>query len=102
MTLVKEDIKDSELQVLRPVTPSICVKGIVSYTTNQGAWNLIRLKRKFLDKFPQLEDKKSKFSYKMIFHENQKDFEKELRKMKKSKDAIPILFFLYKEKEKGV
>jgi hypothetical protein len=90
----------TDLQSLKPVDEVINLVGPILYSPGSRAWNTIRIKKDIIFKFPQLKERRAKFFYKMILHKNYKELEKALRKMKKCKDAVPMLFCLYKEKEK--
>jgi hypothetical protein len=48
--------------------------------------------------FPQLKEKRSKFSYELIYYRDSKEFEKAVREMMKGGDGVmPLLLWLYKE-----
>ena len=87
-----------EAQTLRPQKNAIEIKGRLSYSEGIRAWNIIRFKKELINEFPQLKEKRSAFSYKMIFYQNVKELEKALRKIKQDGEALPILLFLCKEK----
>ena len=89
-----------ELQILKPVNATINIQGPVWYTQSNGAWNVLRLRKEVIDEFPALRIKRGKFFYRMIHHKSYEDLEKYIRKLKRNKEAIPILLSLYKEKEK--
>jgi hypothetical protein len=88
-----------ELQILKPVHETIDIQSTILYTSSDRAWNVIRLKKPILDEFPQLKEKRAKFFYKMIHHNNYKELEKAVRKMKRNKETVPILLFFYKAKQ---
>ena len=74
------------------------VDGKLAYSESLRSWNIIRLKKELVKEFPQLSEKRSKFSYKLVYSRNLKAFERTLKKIK-DKDSLPILLFLYKDKE---
>jgi len=77
----------------------INVEGKLIYNENFQAWNTIRLKKEIFNEFPQLREKRSAFSYKMIYYRNHEEFEKFIRQLKKE-EVLPVIMFLYKEPEK--
>ena len=91
-----------ELQILKPVNDALVIQSRIWYNQNDGAWSIIRLKKNVINEFPILKEKRSNFFYKIIHHKTYDDLEKNIRKIKKNKDPVPILLFLYKEKEKIV
>jgi hypothetical protein len=87
-----------EVQILRPVEKAIDLQGKILYHQCDRAWSLVRIRKDILNKFPQLREKRARFSYKMILHQNYNELEKAIRKLKRNKETLPILLFLYKEK----
>ena len=83
-------------QILRPIKETLNIKGKISYSETQG-WNTIRLKKELTKEFPQLNAKRSSFSYKIIFHRDYKDLEKAVKKLKGEGEALPMLLFLKKD-----
>ena len=85
----------------RPLIPRkvISVKGKVHYSESNQAWNTIKLKSEFLNEFQRLKEKRSKFSYEMIFSRTEEETNNEIKKIMKDKKLIPILMFLYEEKD---
>ena len=84
----------------RTLTPRNVInsEGKVLYSEGFKAWNTIRLKKELFLEFPELKERRSSFSYKLIFHRTIEEFEKFVKMLKKSKDEVmPILMFLYKE-----
>jgi hypothetical protein len=76
----------------------IKVKGKVHYSESNQAWNIIKLKSEFLNEFQQLKEKRSKFSYEFVFGRSEKEM---IETMKNAKDGgkMPVLMFLYKDKD---
>lgn len=83
----------------QPLTPRtvINVKGRVHYSESNQAWNTIKLKSEFLNEFQQLKEKRSKFSYEMIFGRTEKEMVEAIKKIIKDKTLMPVLMFLYKD-----
>jgi len=73
------------------------VKGRIHYNESNQAWNVIKLKSEFLNEFQQLKEKRSKFSYEMIFGRTEKEMIETIKEMSKNKTLMPILMFLYKD-----
>ena len=84
-----------------PLTPRkvISVKGRVHYSESNQAWNTIKLKTEFLNEFQQLKEKRSQFSYEMIFGRTEEEMVEAIKQIIKDKNLMPILMFLYKDKE---
>jgi len=85
-----------------PLVPRkiINVKGKVHYSESNQAWNTIKLKTEFLNEFKQLREKRSKFSYEIIFGRNEEEMVEALKEIIKNKKLMPILMFLYRENDK--
>ena len=71
--------------------------GQVAYSESFQAWNTLKLKKELFAEFPQLQEKRSKFSYKLIYHRDPKEMEKMVKEMAKEKNVMPMLLFLYKD-----
>ena len=85
----------------QPLAPRkiINVCGKVHYSESNQAWNIIKLKSEFLNEFQQLKEKRSKFSYEMIFGRTEEEMIATIKKIVKDKTLMPVLMFLYKDKE---
>ncbi len=81
-----------------PIQPRriINVKGRVHYSESNQAWNIIKLKSEFLNEFQQLKEKRSKFSYEMVFGRTEEELKK-IMELLKDRTLTPILMFLYKD-----
>ena len=88
-------------QSRQPLAPRkiINVKGRVHYSESNQAWNTIKLKTEFLNEFSQLKEKRSKFSYEMIFGRTESEMVEAIKKIIKDKTLMPILMFLYKDRK---
>ena len=62
-------------------------------------WNLIKLRKEIVGRFPQLKEKRAKFSYKMTLHKDYDEFKREIKELEKNDEQIPILLVFYKEKQ---
>lgn len=85
-----------EKNTLTPRT-KINSEGKIAYSESFQAWNTIRLKKELFEEFPQLKEKRSKFSYQLIFCRSVKELEKTIELIKRGKDIMPLLLFLYKD-----
>ena len=82
----------------KALTPKkiIDIDGKLAYAEGFQSWNLIRLKKEIVDEFPQLREKRSIFSYKMVFCRNYGELLDYIKKLKN--DAVmPMLMWMYKE-----
>jgi len=73
------------------------INGNLYYHETSQAWSIIRLKNELINEFFQLKEKRSKFSYKMIYYRDYEEFDKAVKELIKSKEILPILLFLKKE-----
>jgi hypothetical protein len=87
-----------EERIIQPVRNEIKIKGKLSYSESNQAWNTIRFKKEFVNEFSQLKEKTSSFGYKMIFYRSYNQLEKTISRSKRKKEPIPVLMFFYKEK----
>ena len=84
--------------VLRPWYDTLEAEGAVSYDNSSGCWNTIRVRKNFVKQFPQLKEKRAKFSYKMNFYASYEELKKAIERMDKNKEPLPILLYLIQEK----
>ena len=66
MSWVSYKTSPKNREPLQPRTV-INVKGKIHYGESNQAWNTIKLKSEFLNEFKQLKEKRSTFSYEMMF-----------------------------------
>jgi len=87
----------------KPLAPRkvVSVEGKVHYSESNQAWNIIKLKSEFLNEFKQLKEKRSQFSYEMLFGRNEEEMVEALKRIMDNKKLMPILMFLYREESKG-
>jgi viroplasmin and RNaseH domain-containing protein len=78
---------------------SIEVFGKIIYSEGNQAWNLIKLRKEVLTEFYQLKEKRSKFSYNMVYYRTFEELERAVKKLKREGSALPFLMFLYKDSE---
>jgi len=86
-----------ETRILQPTKTPLNIKGRISYRESEQAWNVIKLKKELINEFSVLREKRSSFSYQMLFYRTYDELEKAVRKMKREKSPLPILLFLQKE-----
>ena len=84
-------------EILKPKHETLNIAGEISYSEDREAWNLIRLKHDLLKEFPQLKEKRSKFSYEMIFGRTKAEIIKAMKKITEDKTLMPISMFLHKD-----
>ncbi|MCD4771691.1 hypothetical protein K8R30_04745 [archaeon] len=73
-------------------------EGKVAYSESFQAWNTLKLKKELFSEFPQLKEKRSKFSYELIYHRNTEEFEKVVKELAKGENGVmPLLLWIYKE-----
>ncbi len=82
-------------QTLTPRT-LIDSEGKIHYNESNQSWGQLILKKEIVDEFPQLKEKMSKFSYKIIYHRTLKEFLKEIKKLN-NEEVMPMLLWLHKE-----
>jgi hypothetical protein len=75
----------------------VSINGKIHYSESNQAWNLLKLKSEFLKEFPQLKEKRSKFSYKFVFIREDKDLIKMMKESVDNKKSMPILMFIYRD-----
>ncbi|MBR9701839.1 hypothetical protein GOV13_02865 [Candidatus Pacearchaeota archaeon] len=76
----------------------ISSEGKVHYSESFQAWNTLMLKKELFSEFPQLKEKRSKFSYELVYHRNPKEFEKAAKKLvKEGKSIMPLMVWIYKD-----
>jgi len=74
------------------------INGRLNYCESMHAWGNIRLKKELINEFPQLRERRSKFSFKVGYHRSLQELEKEIKSIKSKKWApLPLLVWLYKE-----
>ena len=92
---------ENEIKFITPKKDSLKINGDLSYGEGQRAWSVLRIKKEILSEFSQLKKRRENFGYQMLFCRESKDFEKEVRKLKKEGKVLPILLWFYqKESEK--
>jgi hypothetical protein len=76
----------------------ISSEGKVYYNESFQAWNTLKLKKELFAEFPQLMEKRSKFSYKLAYHRDPEKLLEEIKNLVKAGQAIPLLIWLFKDK----
>lgn len=74
----------------------IDVEGKLAYAEGFQSWNILRLKKEIVNEFPQLKEKRSNFSYKLIFCRNHEELLNHIKKLKND-SVMPMLMWMYKE-----
>jgi hypothetical protein len=72
-------------------------EGKIGYSESSQAWNVIKLKKDLFLEFPQLKEKRSRFSYKIIYCRNPKEFEDSVKELVKGNGVMPLMLWLYKD-----
>jgi len=72
-------------------------EGKVYYNESFQAWNTLKLKKELFAEFPQLMEKRSKFSYKLAYYRDSENFLEEIKTLVKSGQTMPLLIWLFKE-----
>jgi hypothetical protein len=90
---------ETSLKTKKTLVPrtKISSEGKVHYSESFQAWNTLKLKKELFSEFPQLKEKRAKFSYGLVYHRNPKELEKEIKKIVKGGGVMPVLLFLYKD-----
>jgi hypothetical protein len=83
--------------ILQPWDEKLECEGKVTYHETVGAWNTIRLKRIFLDQFPQLKDKTARIKFKLEYYRKAEQMIESLKQKQNQKEGMPMLLYLYKE-----
>lgn len=53
-------------------------EGKIHYNESFQAWNILKIKKDVLLEFPQLKEKRAKFSYKLAYCRDSRELEKEI------------------------
>ena len=88
-----------EPKILQPIRKTLEIKGKIVYREADQSWNMLKLRKELIAEFPQLKEKRSKFSYQMLLHRSYEDLEKLIKKMKRKKLPFPMLLYFVKEDE---
>jgi hypothetical protein len=73
------------------------IEGKLAYGEGFQSWNVIRLKKEFVDEFPQLKEKRSSFGYKLKFFRDIDELQKSIKQLD-DRESMPVLMWLYREK----
>lgn len=90
---------EEKIKILAPQRETLKILGKLSYKEGAQAWSVLQLKKEILQEFPQLKEKRGKFCYVMTFHRSLKEMKKEIEKLDKNKEVLPILLMFGREKE---
>jgi len=73
-------------------------EGKIHYSESFQAWNTLKIKKEMFAEFPQLKEKRSKFSYKLTYCRTKEELEKEINQITKGKNnGTPLLLRIFKE-----
>jgi hypothetical protein len=72
------------------------IDGSILYNKRAQSWNNIKLRKKIVNEFSELSEKRSKFSYNMKLCRNVDEFN-EIGKEVNNGAAIPICIWIYQE-----
>lgn len=67
-------------------------EGKIHYSESFQAWNTIKLKKELFSEFPQLKEKRSKFSYKLCYCRSSDELEKEIKSREKGTLLVLRIF----------
>ena len=84
------------MQILKPIRKSFTVNGAISYNDMARCCNIIRLKKRIIEQFPDLRMKEGIF-YKVEILFSYEELEARIKDIKQNKKGIPLLLSLYKE-----
>jgi hypothetical protein len=87
-------------EMKKPLTPKriIDIDGKLAYAEGFQSWNTLRLKREIVDEFPQLKEKRSAFSYRLMFFRTHEELLNAIKKLK-NEEVMPMILWMYKELE---
>jgi hypothetical protein len=90
------------MEMKKPLIPRnvMNVNGKMAYSERDRCWNILRFKKEILYEFYQLKERRSNFSYNLVYYRTYEDLEKAIKQLKKAGGmALPFLVFLYKDAE---
>ena len=82
----------------KQLTPKkvIDIEGKITYAENFQSWNTLRLKREIIEEFPALKEKRSSFSYRLMFCRSHREL-MDMIKGLKGESVMPLILWMYKE-----
>lgn len=87
-------LKEQKITDMAPKTIGPRILGCIHYNGSANLWNIIRLKKQIIDKFPKLKKGRGGFCYRMNFYENYEELEESIAEMKKKGKVIPMTLVL--------
>ena len=83
----------------KPLSPRKIInsEGKMHYNESSQAWSTLNLKKELFEEFPDLKEKRSKFSYQLIYCRDMKELEVMIKKINQNENNIPVLMWLFKE-----
>ena len=85
------------MESIQPFKNTRKIQGRMSYSDSVRAWNIIRLKKEFLQEFQQFKNRQEHFCYEMFLFYNYEELEKAIKEMKITGKVPPVLFWIWKE-----
>ncbi len=90
-------ISPMEPKILQPSRNFLDISGKLTYSESLRAWAHVRLKKDIVQEFTSLKERRSRFSYQILFYRSFAELEREIRKMKRKRQGLPFLMFIKKE-----
>jgi hypothetical protein len=93
--------KNKEPQQTSFLTPRVDptkIEGKLLYSERDQSWNIIRFKKELLKEFPQLNEKRMTFGYKMVISKTKEEIKKVMSEFEEN-GAIPILLVFNREEK---
>ena len=81
-------------QTVKPLEKPIIIQGPLTYQESVRAFATIRLKRRIIDEFPQLQENK-KWCYRLEYERTYTAAIQRIERAKASEEGIPLLLFIY-------
>lgn len=81
---------------IKPKKETLEIRGRLTYCESLRAWCIARFKPPLIREFCQLKNRNLRYNYKLKLCWNFRELEKEIRKIKKTDEAIPILLHFEK------
>lgn len=83
-------IKGESGLTLSPLRQIIEITGPMTYNESAQAWNIIRLRKDILHEFPELKDKRTMFTYKLVIPRSPEAIKQIIEQCLQSQNIVPI------------
>ena len=83
-------------KIIKPKKETLELKGKMTYSESLRAWAIARLKPPIIREYCQLKDRNAKYNYRLKLCWTYKELQKEINRIKKKDEAIPILLHFEK------